>query len=462
MSAILQLGAMISPALIAWLVLRRYLAERGPAANIELVGIALAFGVGFTSIVFFLWRLIGMPPGAYLVADIGLQALLAGVVWNGRRHEPPPVPAAADVKETKALRVLSALAVAASICVAAVLLNHFVARTPYGEWDGWAIWNLRAAFLSAGTDHWRDGFTPILQWSHPDYPLLLPASVARLWSVADVRSAFGPQLLGISAVVSTALVMAGSVLRRAGFLGMALALSLLLIPNYLHWGVSQTADVPLGLYMLIAVASLAAARSAPRYVVAGLAVGFVVWTKNEGLAVAAAVLITIVALRRSRHDVPLLGWLAAGFAVGGLALLLFKLTLSPPGQLLEQIASHRPLEKLADADRHGVVAWSMGRGLFTWGGWFPIPGSVLLVACIALASVHWRSVPKEVGIGGGVVGLMVCAYYGIYVMSLYDLEWHLFTTWERLIAQLWPTMIWTVVIAAAASFSSGRDDVQPR
>ena len=57
---------------------------------------------------------------------------------------------------------------------------------------------------------------------------------------------------------------------------------------------------------------------------------------------------------------------------------------------------------------------------------------------------------------------MACADYAIYVLSPDHLEWHLFTSWERLIAQLWPTMIWTVVIAAAASFSSGRDDVQPR
>jgi hypothetical protein len=353
-----------------------------------------------------------------------------------------------DASETRALRVLSALAVAASICVAAALLRRFLAITPYGEWDGWAIWNLRAAFLSAPTDHWRDGFTPILQWSHPDYPLLIPASVARLWSVADVSSAFGPQTLAVSVVVSTALVLAGSVARRAGFLAAALALSLLIIPGYLHWGVSQTADVPLGLYMLIAVASLAASPAAPRYVVAGLAVGFSMWTKNEGLVVAVAVLVTFGALQlRSRRELRLLGSLAAGFAVAGVALLLFKLTLSPPADLLEQIASQRPLEKLADAGRHGVVASYMGRELFTWGGWFPVPGSVFLLACIAFAGVQWRSVPKEVGIGAGVVGLMLCAYYGIYVLSPYDLEWHLRTSWERLIAQLWPTMIWTVVVA---------------
>ena len=296
MSAILQFEAIVAPALIAWLVLRRYLAERGPAADIELAGIAVAFGIGFTSIMFFLWRLLGMPPRAYPAADIGLQALLAGALWNTRRPAPPRVPAAADAKETKALRVLSAVAVAVAVCVAAALFHHFLAITPYGEWDGWAIWNLRAAFLSARTDHWRDGFTPVLQWSHPDYPLLIPASVARLWSVADVSSAFGPQLLAVSVVVSTALVLAGSVARRAGFLATALALSLLMVPNYLRWGVSQTADVPLGLYTLIAVASVAAARSAPQDVVAGLAVGFAVWTKNEGLVVAAAVLITIGAV----------------------------------------------------------------------------------------------------------------------------------------------------------------------
>ena len=174
-----------------------------------------------------------------------------------------------------------------------------------------------------------------------------------------MRSAFGPQLLGITVVVSTALVMAGSVLPRAGVLGMALALSLLLIPNYLHWGVSQICGCSLWAGHADRGRVPCRARRCRPLRRAGLAVGFVVWTKAECMASLSPSWSRLSACD-GRVATPLLGWLAARFAVGGLALLLFKLTLiPPPGDLLEQIANQRPLEKLADAGRHGVVAWSM-------------------------------------------------------------------------------------------------------
>jgi hypothetical protein len=447
----------VGPALIAWLMLRPYVRDRGPGATIELTGTAVAIALGVTSITFFLWRFIGLQPTSYMAFDIGVQALVAGAMLY-RRGRPAgrTTRAGADTIEPRRLRTLGGGIAAAALGLGAMLLAHTLTELPHGWWDGWAIWNLRAAFLLVPDDHWRDGFTSALAWSHPDYPLLVPASVARLWSAGERVSAFAPQLFAIAVVTSSSLVLAGSVARHAGIIAMSLALSLLLVPSYVYWGASQTADVPLGLYILVAVAALAAPPAERRYVTAGLAAGFAAWAKNEGvLAAAAIVAVAAVLALRSPGGVRLLARFGIGLAVGVIALVLFKSALAPPSDLIRQIVTQQPLEKAADAARHIFVAGYIGRESFAWGNWFVMPPSVLLLACLAIAGVRWRDVPGQVVIGGVIVAVMLGGYYWIYVLSPYDLQWHLNTSWPRLVAQVWPTIVWTVVVAATQPAERG-------
>ena len=71
-----------------------------------------------------------------------------------------------------------------SIALASSLISFAVAflKEPHGRWDAWLIWNMHARFLYRGGDHWREAFASGLDWSHWDYPLLLPLSIARGWT----------------------------------------------------------------------------------------------------------------------------------------------------------------------------------------------------------------------------------------------------------------------------------------
>ena len=109
--------------------------------------------VGFTSIVFFLWRLSGcrrarMPLRTSVFRHCWRASSGARVVTIRRPSQPQRMSGRRGRYGFSALW-LSPLPYASP----AGRLNHFVSRTPYGEWDGWAISNLRAAFLSAPTDH---------------------------------------------------------------------------------------------------------------------------------------------------------------------------------------------------------------------------------------------------------------------------------------------------------------------
>ena len=58
-----------------------------------------------------------------------------------------------------------------------------VVYNPHGEEGAWSIWNLRARFLFAAGAFWRLAFSSNLNWSHLDYPLLLPGLVALCWKL---------------------------------------------------------------------------------------------------------------------------------------------------------------------------------------------------------------------------------------------------------------------------------------
>ena len=54
---------------------------------------------------------------------------------------------------------------------------------------------MHARFLFRGGDHWRDAFASGLDWSHWDYPLLLPLSIARGWQYMGGESLSVPAVM---------------------------------------------------------------------------------------------------------------------------------------------------------------------------------------------------------------------------------------------------------------------------
>ena len=103
---------------------------------------------------------------------------------------------------------------AVTIVVAAMSFVGASTVYPHGEWDAWAIWNLRARFLSRlAPFEWHDAFPPLLAWSHLDYPPLLSLSVARAWTYAGGESTAIPA--GLAAMFALgAAVLAGTAVAR--------------------------------------------------------------------------------------------------------------------------------------------------------------------------------------------------------------------------------------------------------
>ncbi len=344
------------------------------------------------------------------------------------------------------LRGSGALAVGGALA-AAVL---FAGLQPHGAWDAWGIWNLRARFLFRGGADWRDGLSPLVGWSHPDYPLLLPGLVARAWWYAGRDTVEAPWMLaGVFAAATVALALAAVALLRGEGQGWLAAVVLVSAPEYVRQATNQLADVPLAFFYLAAVVALGLADQAGDgegrgrlAVLGGLALGLAAWTKNEGLAGALAVLLVRLAVaarggawrRRLRVD---LAPTAAGLAPMLLAVAYFKLRLAPPSEYL----SLAGLARLADTARYADIARGLLHELRRFGDW-PISLPALLAAYTLARGV--RGTPAVRGPAAAAALTVVsigAAYVGAYLITPHPLVWQLRTSLSRLMVQLWPAAV---------------------
>src|SRR5579884_3719305 len=211
--------------------------------------LAIPCGLGLFSIVYFLWAVTSQSKTALISVDLALALILAGfvdwqfrgaraLVWNSSRGSRA---AGSWISKSLAVGFVMALAPAFYAC-----LRWSTAEPHGGGWDAIAIWNLHARFLFLGGPHWRDGFSNLIPFSHPDYPLLVPASVAHFWTYLGRDAEFVPAAIAIAFTMSTVALLYSAVRTLRGP-NQALIAALVLVstPSLIKVGASQFADVPL-------------------------------------------------------------------------------------------------------------------------------------------------------------------------------------------------------------------------
>ena len=136
---------------------------------------------------------------------------------------------------------------------------------PHGNWDAWAIWNNRARFIfRAAAEYWKDGFNPLLGWSHPDYPLLLPLSIARCWFYLGAEKLWVPSAMAfIFTLITTGMLVSSLSLLKNRSQGYVAGILLLGTSFYLIHGASQYADIPLAFYFLSGIVLLSLSDQKP-------------------------------------------------------------------------------------------------------------------------------------------------------------------------------------------------------
>jgi len=325
---------------------------------------------------------------------------------------------------------------------------RLAAGAPHGGWDAWAIWNLHARFLYRGGPAWKDLFDPALGWSMNAYPLLIPGLVDGVWKILGSEAQAVPAVIaGLFAMLAIGITSSGvSAItedRRAWLAGLVL----LGTPSFLLLSSAQMADAPLSVYMLATVVLLRFAEvwpqaRTPMLALAGFAAGCAAWTKMEGLVFVAVVfggLLILAAAQGTWRDYWKDGLrIASGAAPMLILVLSFRAFLAPPGDMLLDSAA---IERMTTLARYPVAASAFAKEFAGFGaalgGVHPgILASLLLLWAIGRAKGCFSALRLLV-----FPILMLGAYFTIYIVTPYDLAWHLEYSLDRLVLHVWPAAV---------------------
>jgi hypothetical protein len=420
---------------------------RGTGHTAARACLATGIGLWLSSLSEFIALELNGGLAATLASDLLILTAAGALYLSRRRSEPSPVANAPSPPARADRRLLFALGAAAT--AGALGLGAFAVlqqiSVPQGDWDAWAIWNLKARFFARGGPLWSRAFDDSLAWSHPDYPLFLSTTVARLWVYAGGETALIPGFVALLFAGLTAVALAAFLAARQGVAtGLLAALALLATPDFMAHSAHQIADLPLGYWLLLALGVLSLTErdgvsTNGACLLAGLCSGAAAWTKNEGSLLLLAVLAAVGA--RDRMLARCRAFLAgAAFPLSALAVM--KLSLSAQSDLVAGQSLSRVGGRLVDPARHADIIASFAHAFWQ------MTGGTVLVTLLVLAPLlgpnrdgEARRVARS---GALVLAIVLCGYYAVYLGTPHDLGLHLRLSNRRLFMQLWPSALFVL------------------
>ncbi len=450
-------GHLVCAALVARWLWPRALAA--PALRVSVV-LALAFGSAAASAFWQLRLVPGWDP-RWQLAEVGV-GVVAIAAWLAARRRTASRAAAPPSERESVL----ATGVASAPSLATRRLTWFVAglgalflaqlalracASPTGSYDAAANWNLRArAFFLAG-ERMREFIADQPGIVHSSYPALIPLLVARLWRACGEASTVVPMLLGALYATATVVAVGSAVAAKRGpRVGLLAAALLLATPDLPRQAVAQLADVPVGLAFALAGLFLWLALEARdltvrTWALCGALLGVAMWTKNEGtlftllfVAIGAS-----VGLRRDgwRAAVRLVVGLAAGMLPFVVTLQAYKSCVPTANELLPWGRADAVVGLVLDVERWKIVLSEIGPRVLDFGH-FLFPTTVVAVF------VARRYTPAErPALTSSLVALaalpvsMLLGHVAVALTTPYPLAFHIQSTQNRLLLQLWPLVV---------------------
>ena len=437
------------PALVGGLVIHWLWPDRRPMAVLLKASLGIGLGLGISSILYFVSLLIA--PGRLNMLAAQALLLLILVIAIARRERGSGWLRFSQPSLSR-LQWGSLAVLPIAFIFSLLAFANLSAARPQGSFDAWGIWNRTARFIYRDPENWQATFSPNLFWlMHADYPLLVPLNVAWSWDVLGFETNRTPSMQSFMFLFGTlAVLFSATALLRTIAQGSLAALVLAGIPSLFFTGYGQIADVPVAYFVLSAGVCIHAglALDQPRLLaLSGFMAGLAAWTKNEGLAFAPAGLLAIViADRKNRTAVRAY---LAGLVIPAAVVLYFKAFLAPASEFAVGGVTALAAKAL-DPTRYSIILLALWKQLGTFAGW---PVTIFL----QLAVYAWlmrRRTPRETVPAAralaALITLQLLGYCAIYLLSPYDLQWHLDTSIGRLVMQLVPALIFLVFSTAAA------------
>jgi len=452
--------------------------ERRPMKPLIILKGCLAVGLGFgiSSCLFSLWLFFYSSSGkVFILVDMIFLIGLTAILFASSSVRKYPMHSEFDPHidaNSKMSRFLSMFFYSAFVLAVGAFILLSLDR-PHGGWDAWAIWNMRARFIFRGGDRLDEVFSHFLAFSHPDYPLLLPLSVSRLWKYMSHETVVMPALLSmLFTFVTVGLLSCSLSLIRSKGQGLLAGLVLLGTSFFIKHGAAQYADVPLGFFFLATLVLFCLHERSLSHnnnlvSLAGITAGLSAWTKNEGIlfivSILAVRLIVIISQKGWRAYLSELRSFLIGLLPVVAIIIYFKIYIAPPNDLVSAQGLIVTSEKLLDLSRYKQVFAAYGKEAIRLGGRIVNVPFLILYLFILRVTIDSRD---KIGIANAfiVLCLMLLGYFFVYITSPLDLNMHLSTSLNRLFLQLWPSLLFVyfmVVTSPEQMLSHNKEQENP-
>lgn len=307
-------------------------------------------------------------------------------------------------------------------------------ESKYGGWDAWAIWNLHARILYH-PELWHNLFSDNIAYSHRDYPLMLPATIAFFWKGINSMSPFVPVTVSYGFLLIIPLLLYFSLLNEGHKLYAGLAMVIFVIDNnYKSIALSQCADTLLSLLILSTFIQYHGIKafSTNRIYVLGFICASCAWVKNEGMAF--CVLFTIGFLLINAKNRQALKKYLIGMLLPLLVVVSFKVLFAPANDLIS--AGNKQLfslsAALSDSGRYVMILkFALNTLISSY-----MCAMIMVFVVFAFNRKIFLSLPFII------ISILLGVYFIIYLITPYDLNWHLSTSLNRLFQQVYPAFIY--------------------
>ncbi len=444
-------GVLLLPVLSGGLLVHLLWPERKLSLLIFKAFLGIGVGLGLSSLLYFLYMLFFAGQHGFTIIQVLLfLGLAAATVWIERQRGGISLP---PLKLTRTQAVF--LGLAALVFVISLLsITSYLLRRKQGDWDAWMMFNRSALFIYRDPAHWLSSsfsrqMDPIF---HPDYPLLLAMNTAWGWDVAGSETPHVPMMQSALFSIACVGLLAGA-LASSKSVGQA-CLGLIVLwgtPTLVNEGAREMADLPLAFFMLATIVLIyfyVVQRSWGLIVLAGLTAGIAAWTKNEGSLFVVAVGIGLLIAFFRQQPVKGIAGYAAGAAFPFAMALYLKVFLAPPSDVLSNSTTNK-IQQILELPRHLEILQFYGRALLDFGGWTRLLGilPILLVYFLLFRLPIQQDLRPAYVAGISIVAIQLLGDYGVYLITPYDLTWHLTYSVGRIFLQIYPLLLFLILCA---------------
>jgi hypothetical protein len=346
--------------------------------------------------------------------------------------------------EPSGLPVIAFLAVLLPLVIAQ---KFIYSSLPYGDWDGWSLWNYRANSLFRSVDDWLPVYHNAIQGMHP---WLLPQYIVWGWSFTGKETTWVPALTAFFMSCATVGLLVYALVSSIGRLPAILAGAYLISIPYFNWhAASQYASIFVAFYFLGSVIALREYLREPSFkyaMAAGSFMAFLANSKDEGILLTVLMLVLLKGFFKKQnagHGKIFITVFAALMVMFVLTEVFMRCSMGMPS--LESKYYLLDPRLVLDPGQWKVLIVFMWRLFFlssTTGG------IIFFLLLLALSQAdRCRRAGRTNGFHDSilrVIGIFFLIFSVLYIVVTTDLDWRLNVTANRMFFIFAPTLVYLV------------------